>query len=265
MVKHATIKDFTMFVRFARNFDLFSLCRCESESHWKRGPRYPQSNKDVVAVNEPMKHSKPWKRGIRNQQSNGDHRAAKFFPNVKIVGHSFIRRFADDLRNSSGSFVNTLGLSDYVGSLGCFGRGGAMVDDILQSFDIGNANIIILDVGTNDLCNDITGYLLAKKVFNHAVKLLACKSVKHVKILEILKRAKTRNLGRDYFEQQRQSYNNTMKKLSETHSYISFATQPGFENLNEWSNDGIHATTYYGKNAYKSNIKNFIIDACAKV
>ena len=185
-------------------------------------------------------------------------------PNVKIVGHSFIRRLTDDLKRS-GSCIEALGLSDYVASLECFGRGGAMVDNILQSFHIGNCHIVILDVGTNDLCDGIGGHLLAQKVFKHAINLLKYKSVKHVKILEILKRAKTRNLSQICFEQERQFYNNTMKNLSETHSCISFAAQPGFENLNKWSSDGIHATTPYGKNAYRSNIRKFVIDACDKM
>ena len=185
-------------------------------------------------------------------------------PNVKIVGHSFIRRLTDDLKRS-GSCIEALGLSDYVASLECFGRGGAMVDNILQSFHIGNCHIVILDVGTNDLCDGIGGHLLAQKVFKHAINLLKHKSVKHVKILEILKRAKTRNLSQICFEQERQFYNNTMKNLSETHSCISFAAQPGFENLNKWSSDGIHATTPYGKNAYRSNIRKFVIDACDKM
>ena len=183
-------------------------------------------------------------------------------PNVALVGHSFVRRFKDSLDRARCSYKNQLNVFDSAGSIYLYGKGGALTDQILSKFEPKSTDILMLDIGTNDLCGSLNGEALASKVLHYVDEYVRCHpNLKLVYIFEIIERCRTRDVSKEHFDFERAIYNRKIDEAASKSPLISFCRHRGLDNIKEWSNDGIHPNTYIGMKQYKMNISNAIKDA----
>ena len=186
--------------------------------------------------------------------------------NVSIVGHSFVRRFNDGLKRTRRSPKQQLGLNNSVGSIYISGKGGAMADQILSNYAPASTDILILDLGTNDLCGSFDGATLAEKVTQYLEEYIErYPNLKLIYIFEIVERLRTRNISKKEFDYERFVYNRKMSELASCSSIIHFRKQEGLTRINQWSNDGIHPNTAYGSNQYMMNIRRTIMDGVRRM
>ena len=102
------------------------------------------------------------------------------------IGHSFIRRADKYLQRHS---VHNLNLPTQYHSVSFLSRSGTHISDILPLFDTcaSNPDVVIIDVGTNDLVSDTPVQALAANLFKVAKTILKS-GVKRIIILETLDR-----------------------------------------------------------------------------
>ena len=173
---------------------------------------------------------------------------------ISVVGHSFVRRLQDYLQDSNEELCPGAEASFH-------GRSGFMADDILRSYYPRGEDYLILDVGTNDLVNKISGEELAAHVYDFCKYFKKINSnLKKIYILEVIDREKTiRVVSRREFREQRDDYNEKIRKIAARNNFIEVVNQALYSiDINKWSRDGIHADTALGKSTYLLTIKNVI-------
>ena len=186
--------------------------------------------------------------------------------NVAIVGHSFVRRFNDGLKRTRRTSAQQLGVNNSVRSIYISGKGGAMADQILSNYAPASTNILILDLGTNDLCGSFDGATLAEKVTQYLEEYIErYPNLKLIYIFEIVERLRTRNISKKEFDYERFIYNKKMSELASRSSIIYFRKQEGLTCIKQWSNDGIHPNTAYGSNQYMMNIRRTIMEGVRRM
>ena len=172
---------------------------------------------------------------------------------VSVVGHSFVRRLQDALRDSNEELCPGADASFH-------GRSGFLAEDILCSYRPCGEDYIILDIGTNDLVNGISGEELAAQVFSFCQYFQEDNSnLKKIYVLDIVDRVKTRAVSRREFTRQKDKYNEKIRQISRSYSFIEAVDQDLHSmDITKWSRDGIHADTALGKNTYLLTIKSLI-------
>ena len=135
-----------------------------------------------------------------------------------------------------------------------------MVDDILRNYRPSGEEAMIVDVGTNDLVNRITGEELAAKVLGYCKKFKEANlNLKKIYIMKIVDRVKTRAVSRGEFRREKDIYNEMIGKISANEDFIEVVNQDlGIMDIRRWSRDGIHPDTVLGKDAYKKTIKSVL-------
>ena len=183
-------------------------------------------------------------------------------PKVAIVGHSFVRRFKDQLDQVKRPYKDQLDVSNYVDSIYLHGKGGALTDQILSKFSPLSTDILILDLGTNDLCGTFDGETLANKVSTYLDDYMRdFHRMKSVYIFEIVERERTRNVSKAKFDFERKVYNSKIQEIASSNPKITFCKHVGLNDMKKWSNDGIHPDTRFGTNQYMNNVRNVILKA----
>ena len=135
-----------------------------------------------------------------------------------------------------------------------------MTDDILKAYRPSGEDILILDVGTNDLVNKITGDALAAKVLDYCSYFNQINSnLKKIYVLEIVDRVKTRAVSRNEFRREKDIYNERIGEIEGRNDFIKVVKQDlSLLDIRDWSRDGIHPDTKLGKTTYKKTIKNVL-------
>ena len=188
--------------------------------------------------------------------------ASRTKPKVAVVGHSFVRRFKDRLDQERRSYKQQLEVSHCVDSITMYGKGGAFADQILSNFEPVSTDILILDLGTNDLCGSLDGKTLATKVCAYIEDYLRkFPNLQRVFIFEIVERDRTRNVPKGKFDYERGIYNRKIQDAANFNSKIYFCKHTGLSDIKKWSNDGIHPNTRFGTTQYLKNVKNTILTA----
>lgn len=78
---------------------------------------------------------------------------------VLVLGHSFVARFKAFLRDNVSKFTFSLNLDPKQFMIQYFGRPGATVSSIRRNLEIVGdfePSIVILEIGSNDLCDSMT-------------------------------------------------------------------------------------------------------------
>ena len=141
---------------------------------------------------------------------------------------------------------------------------GANIDHVSKFFSSihggVNFDFIIIDIGTNDLCSNVSGADLARDLVSRASDvLLHTLTLKHISFNLVVKRLKCRQRSVDAFDLERVAFNNELKYLCQTHHQLSYFDSKLYDDeIALWSGDGIHPTTYFGKKKYVAAVRKQI-------
>jgi lysophospholipase L1-like esterase len=136
----------------------------------------------------------------------------------------------------------------------------------LFSFSIVNSyyrsNLLIVDVGSNDLCgHSVKPKEIACELLNIAERILHTSNVKFINFVQVAPRTSgLRYSNVDQFELDRVQFNTELAALVMLNVNVSFSKMQGLnlENINEWSNDGIHPSTKYGFHLYSQVMRRAV-------
>ena len=170
---------------------------------------------------------------------------------ISVVGHSFVRRLQESIQQDS---------KEDFAQISFHGRSGFMADDILKSYRPSGEDFLILDVGTNDLVNKITGDKLATIILEFCKYFKEINSnLRKIYVLEIVDRVKTRAVSRNEFRREKDFYNERIGEIAGRNDFIKVVKQDlSLLDIRDWSRDGIHPDTKLGKTTYKKTIKNVL-------
>lgn len=122
-------------------------------------------------------------------------------------------------------------------------------------------NIIGLELGINDLINGKPPSEVAKVIKNTAVELLKADSAEVIVIFGVL--------GSDRVTDQEgiRQCNNKLYYLCKSHPNIVFMhhRELRYENIKNWSKDGIHANTELGRHLYTKSIRRAVFIGVEKL
>lgn len=194
---------------------------------------------------------------------------------ILICGHSFIRRYQDWLHSnwscayerSEREFHRNFGLHPS-NRVFIRGFGGLSTDEQGVNYILGQVNrlqpeILLLQVGSNDLADNIPARVVSQDVRELCDVILNDTSVKVIVILEIVKRRRFRNSDITQFESERLCFNGHMQRLARSdHRIYSFRHNRSIiVNLRPGriSRDNIHVTTPEGMRLYHFSIRRAVI------
>ena len=188
---------------------------------------------------------------------------------VALLGHSFVKRVG--LHISSTSYVN-FGLPAVSHKVFVQGRGGAHILDTMDLFFKipGNTDLLLIDIGTNDLCNSrAPAHTLAVQTFNLAKRLIDRHGVKHVVLFQVLPRTPGGKHGKGpAFTERADRYNRMLQSLIFQHRDqlpISYWFHKGFiTNINDIISDGVHLNSK-GMTKYIKSVRRAIIHFSRKL
>lgn len=183
-----------------------------------------------------------------------------------IFGHSFVSRLQKSLQPVGSrplrNFCIPLGLANDVEHIKLIGKGGAKINDLANFFDSvrysKDIDFMIIDIGTNDLCDMIDGKTLAQELIDRAKNLLLHhQSLKQIHFNLIVRRDRCRQLSRDQFESKRVAFNDELKaSVSNITNIFWFQTSLLDNDIRKWSSDGIHPNTQFGMETYTNNVRH---------
>ena len=147
------------------------------------------------------------------------------------------------------------------------GRGGLMLDHYGRDFIRDRVNrsrpdILILEIGTNDLTDQVHPSTLADNVQNLCSELRRRYSVKYIVLLQVVQRRKTRQCPRAEFDQTRLSYNRRIQHQAQNNRYMYVFRHDRSILVNikegEVSKDNIHVTSALGMQLYHFSLRKAI-------
>ena len=186
-----------------------------------------------------------------------------------LFGHSFVSRLRQHLVNTSAipaSMSEILKVNQALTSFTLVGQGGAVVshfEDFCGSW-YGDAtlDILIVDIGSNDLCDmDVDGRLLARRLVDSARSLVERSLVVSVSFALVLDRTRTRSRSLSSFSSEVEAFNSELKVLCSSFPWCFFFRHQGLvsTDIRLWSSDGIHPNTDYGMEKYRRSIRSQIL------
>ena len=190
-----------------------------------------------------------------------------------LLSHSFVARFESYLASIEGdTYAQKLRLDQMLGSLTIAGKSGANLKDLQVFFSVGNnypSDILIIDIGSNDLTNCSSGFDLATTIISEVQSFLVRTwYIKFVFMFIISPRHK--NLGIhsvSSFERERVIFNNFLKTSANDRynlNYINSVSIDFFFFL-QLSKDGIHFNTEKGKIKYCTAVRKCLKFACSQL
>ena len=155
------------------------------------------------------------------------------------------------------------------------GRGGLCLDTygigyIKDRVNKCSPELLVLEIGTNDITNKVHPDSLFKTVENLCQELLNATTVKYIVLIKIIERKKTRQCSRPDFDSARYRYNTLIQDLSKKHPstiYVHKHDRSIIVKLeqNRISRDGIHVTSKEGLRLYHFSIRRAIARAQKKM
>ena len=209
-------------------------------------------------------------------------------PQLKVVvlGHSFVSGLDQHFRAKykgqpqalESHIALELKVDRNIASVTLLGQSGAKALNFeapTYILDKIRPNIIILDLGSNDLAEGIVPEVVRDKIVAIAEGLQDAYSAA-VGILSVLPREKGVSLGPAAFRQAFEAYNLSVKIATRNLTPIFFFSHKGFWEqqvtmgqaifklpmlLEAWSKDGIHPNSIEGRKKYKNSIRTAICQA----
>lgn len=205
---------------------------------------------------------------------------------IVLLGHSFVRSLDDHYRHMFKGpmhlletwIAEDLKVSGNIAQIYLHGQGGATVGNFeIPKVFLRNvkADLIILDMGTNDLASDQTVMDVCQGIERLAKCLLQYSPA--VSILSIVPRGTglAATVTEDVFRGRMRNANAILKRLGLGHQNLLFSKQKGFYEVEigggkyarpvtDWSYDGIHPNNPDGRKLYKNSIRTAICDFLKK-
>ena len=184
-------------------------------------------------------------------------------PNGLVFGHSFVKQLSRDLGVCPATALKV----DDKCSITLRGVSGAMISTLYPNCRLSRPNIdfLVVDLGSNDLIRDQvkSGKEHAQDLFEICLDILKGTNIKHITILGITKRIKCRTMNNDIFELHRNQFNCHIKDLISNVNNMKYVNCCGLDSkpIEEWSNDGIHPNSTYGKIKLKNRVRSAIFEA----
>ncbi len=200
-----------------------------------------------------------------------------------VLGHSFVKGLDDHYRHRFMDFNPQLFPSLVAGDLMVdhniqnvflYGRSGAKIDvfEMPNLFlSMVHPSIVVIDLGTNDICQGINPYVSATTLFAMATDLVS-KFQSFVFLCSVLPRVSSLGIlsSVDEFNSLFREFNSYIFELCKNSDQIFYHSHRGFwEILDEdgnkselpvesWSNDGIHPNNIMGRHKYKNSLRNVL-------
>ena len=191
-------------------------------------------------------------------------------PDILICGHSFIKRYRQYLRRLSPpgrrNFPVELALPE-AGNIAVYGQSGLKCDYdgrrfIMDKVDSVRPHILVLEIGTNDLCTPrYSAQEVAQKLFHFLSWVLNNSSVKVVVLCKVVDRWRLRDgLSHTDFESKRQQFNQLLHTNAATdlRYVIHRHERNSIVNIRGGvvSTDNIHVNTNTGLRLYNFSIRS---------
>ena len=191
-------------------------------------------------------------------------------PKVLLLGHSFVRSLKDylhpshpfsdlapELRTSDMSSLQIHGIS------GAFITNPSHISEFLHILSQENFDMLILDIGTNDLAAGIPPLIVAVEIIKFLEKVLKSQSNLHVMVCSVIPRSSRLNSSESNFKSNIVNYNTYLRNMCSVNSSIHYWKHKGFwaDPVSYWSRDGIHPNSRIGRKRYCTSIKNAIFKA----
>ena len=215
---------------------------------------------------------------IKITEHKGEYIDTKVFLNMYrgiIIGHSFVKGFADHLAGQNGGVpmsdagvAEALKVSDGVGAVRLFGVSGARV---LGNFTLPNMTLntlqphfAILNIGGNDLTHPTSPHqqgMLAQAIVAMANDLINNYGVVEVHICQIIDRMEgLAGISCDEYRDAAYAVNKRIMGLCAAHPRMHFQVMKGFcrNSPESWTWDGIHPNKPRGRVLYKRVMKKAI-------
>jgi lysophospholipase L1-like esterase len=122
-------------------------------------------------------------------------------------------------------------------------------------------HLLVLEIGTNDLTNNLTAHQLARTVIQFNEELLITTSVRLIVLCQIVNRRRTRRCPIVEFDQHRLTYNQLIQQEARRNRriYVYRHDRSILVNLSSRiSSDDIHATSSQGLRLYHLSIRRAI-------
>lgn len=191
---------------------------------------------------------------------------------IHIIGHSYVHHFKTFIRRNSDQFSYNLNLDPKQVMIQYSASPGASVPQLrdrhiqyVQDFE---PDIVILDIGTNDLCNKhLTAEALVASLLDLVDHLIYFRNVKFVVVLQILHRVPSLVPIRHpvdivWFDDRVDEVNLSLTKKLQDTSQACFWRHKAFwsvkSQLEVFSRDGIHLSTQ-GQRKYFSSLRALVV------
>lgn len=160
-----------------------------------------------------------------------------------------------------------LEVSNHFESVHLEGIGGLKLTEPGFKFSIAHvslsgANVVILELGSNDLLNT-EALKVSSKILNIADKILKLTTVQFVIVCGVLPREHFFSSTPSSLQTNIREYNQYMKKCRLVNHRIYYHQHKGFYStpIGKWSADGIHPNTEWGLTHYRKNIRDVLFKA----
>ena len=192
---------------------------------------------------------------------------------VLVCGHSFIRRYREYLETSClyrgrgilREFGRNYNFREQV-NVHVDGRGGltanrAGLSYIRDRIFVTTPQVLVLELGTNDLVNGANPSELASDLIRFIEDITHSTSVECVVVCQVVQRYRTRRISHDEFDNTRLSYNFQLQQAARNNQRIwtHKHDRSVLVNLNSVSGDQIHITSGSGLRLYHFSIRKAII------
>lgn len=182
---------------------------------------------------------------------------------VAIVGHSFVKRAQDHIVSADVQFLQLSHTIQFFSHSGCHVH---HLDNFIEALSSFSPHLVILDVGTNDLCSqEVSPLLLFQRVNTFSQRLTVDLGVKLVVVLQVLHRTPTGYFGMpSSFNHKVDSYNDlltsTVKLYRQQNLPLDYWFQKGIRtNITKFIKDGVHLNAD-GIQLYLRNLRRAILN-----
>ena len=187
-------------------------------------------------------------------------------PSAIVMGHSFVVSLRDHLRRgghvlSPAATAKVLRVDSQVSAVSLAGERGASACSGFQPPVILlkriNPEIVILNIGSNDLAAGVTATRVATTVIGIAHQLVSDHGVKLVAICSVLPRSGNLQITDQAFTAAMKTCNTIMYQMCKEFDHLVYWSHNGFwaKSIDIWSRDNIHPNSHWGRKAYKKSIR----------
>jgi len=199
-----------------------------------------------------------------------------------MTGHSFVSGLRDHFRSRyENTLLNDIPLEGFVASqlridhhvqeVHLLGQSGAVASDFLLPHNFVTPDIVLIELGTNDIAQGMGGTEAADIIFELSQNLsLSYKCV--VIVLSVLPRVSSLGCEVSVFDRERSVLETALKGKVSGCKEIKYFKHKGFWareiqgqkfpiDIWEWSRDGVHPNSVLGRHKYKVSVWAAILEA----